>query len=212
MLFYFSATGNCLHVARNLDDNPLSIAQELKKDERVYQDETMGLVSPIYGGELPTIVQDFIATSTFQTDYFYVVLTYGNLDTAAAEWTYYFAKSHRVNIDYIGTIKMVDNYLPAFDMNEQMAMDKHEDEQIRQVKANILARVALIPHPDEKARKLYDMASRRPVEVNNGSQITVRTERCVGCGICTKVCPVGNFYIKDGKASRYQETCVFCQA
>ncbi len=41
MLFYFSATGNCLHVARNLDDNPLSIAQELKKDERVYQDETM---------------------------------------------------------------------------------------------------------------------------------------------------------------------------
>ena len=141
MLFYFSATGNCLHVARNLDDNPLSIAQELKKDERVYQDETMGLVSHIYGGELPTIVQDFIATSTFQTDYFYVVLTYGNLDTAAAEWTYYFAKSHRVNIDYIGTIKMVDNYLTAFDMNEQMAIDKHEDEQIRQVKANILARL-----------------------------------------------------------------------
>lgn len=154
MLFYFSATGSCLHVARNLDDNPLSIAQELKKDERVYQDETMGMVSPIYGGELPTIVRDFIATATFQTDYFYVVLTYGNLDTAAAEWTYYFAKSHRVNIYYIGTIKMVDNYLSAFDMNKKMAMDKHKDDQILQVKVKIAARVALILHPDEKARHM----------------------------------------------------------
>ena len=35
-------------------------------------------------------------------------------------------------------------------------------------------------------------------ELINGEQITV-TDKCVGCGICTNVCPRGLFYIEDKK-------------
>ena len=35
-------------------------------------------------------------------------------------------------------------------------------------------------------------------------------EKCVGCGICSKVCPIGNFYVDDTKkAARRINTCEF---
>ena len=38
------------------------------------------------------------------------------------------------------------------------------------------------------------------------------TDKCVGCAICTKVCPRSLFYIEDKKAKRKQNTCEFCLA
>ena len=53
--------------------------------------------------------------------------------------------------------------------------------------------------------------NRQMPDFNNGGQITVKGN-CVGCGICGKVCPIGNFYVEDGQAKRRQETCEFCLA
>ena len=212
MIFYFTATGNCLYVAKQFDENPISIAQELKKEELHYEDETIGIVSPVYGGELPKIVRRFIDKATFKTDYLYMILTYGMNDSVAGEWAYYYGKSQKVNIDYIHTLQMVDNYTPAFDMNEQKAMDKHIDENLKVILEEVKERKHFIPVPTQQARELYEMASRRPANVNNGSQITVDHDQCVGCGMCTLVCPVGNFYLKGNKAFRKHNECEFCLA
>lgn len=214
MIFYYTATGNSLYVARYIEDKPLSIPQELKKEALFYKDKTIGIVAPIYAGELPKTVRKFIEKATFQTEYFYMLLTYGNSDTVAGVWSYEFCRKNGIEVDYIQTVEMVDNYLPSFDMEEQITLHKRVDEQIRIIMMNIEKRVSDIPQPTIEGQKVYERISlkfQEHPELINGESITI-SERCVGCTICEKVCPIGNIMIENGKSVRQSKICDFCLA
>ena len=69
MIFYFTATGNCLAVARELDNDLHSIPQELKKTgPLVYEADTIGIVAPTYSGLMPRIVRRFLKRAEFKTN------------------------------------------------------------------------------------------------------------------------------------------------
>ena len=46
LLFYFTATGNSLYVAKQLENDPISIPQELRKANRHYISDSIGIVCP----------------------------------------------------------------------------------------------------------------------------------------------------------------------
>ena len=48
LVFYFTATGNSLFIAKSLSDNPISIPQELKKSNLSYEADEIGFVFPDY--------------------------------------------------------------------------------------------------------------------------------------------------------------------
>ena len=77
LLFYFTATGNSLYVAKQLENDPISIPQELRKANRHYISDSIGIVCPLFEFEIPKLVKDFIQGSSFETDYFYLLITYG---------------------------------------------------------------------------------------------------------------------------------------
>ena len=60
------------------------------------------------------------------------------LDFNAAELWNRISQKAGTKFDYINTLVMVDNWLPNFDMNEQMKMDKHITEQVEKIKADLL--------------------------------------------------------------------------
>lgn len=214
MLFYYTATGNCLYIAKQIDKKIYSIPQELKKEQLNYQAEKIGLVAPIYAGELPKTVRKFIETAHFETDYFYLVLTYGKEDSVGAVWSENFCQKQGIKVHYAHTIKMVDNYLPSFDMEEEMAIDKKIDEQLQEIIKDLQARKQFIKQPTEIGAKLYEIVCQRNQEhpeINNGEAITM-TDRCNGCKICEQVCPIGNIKVIDGKAVRLSKVCDFCLA
>lgn len=61
----------------------------------------------------------------------YIILTYGHDESDSPEFTARLAEKYSVFTDYIAAIKMVDNYLPVFDMNEETAIEKNVEEQIQ---------------------------------------------------------------------------------
>jgi ferredoxin len=150
--------------------------------------------------------------ATFKADYFYMIMTYGHDQSDSPEFTAKLAGERGVQVDYIGTVKLVDNYLPVFDMDEELAIEKHAEDQVAAEVRAVSGKTRKIPEATDEGRRLHqmvaDMGKQNPA-FNNGEQITV-TEGCVGCGICTKVCPIGNFTIKNGRAVRRSSTCEFC--
>ena len=63
MVFYFTATGNSLYVAKQLDEEQFSIPQEMNKSNRHYRAERIGIVCPLFEFEIPSLVKDFIRES-----------------------------------------------------------------------------------------------------------------------------------------------------
>lgn len=222
MVFYFTATGNSLYVARELaeslgGDELRSIPQELQReDELSYADETIGIVCPTFSGLMPRIVRRFLKRATFETPYFYVVMTYGMNASVAEEEAVAYGEHIGVHVDYATSVQLVDNWLFTFDMNEQQAMDKHIPEQMAELKAAIAERRLGHREPSDQQREAFTGANLRNCrwpEMTDGTQITVRPERCIGCGTCAKVCPLGRFFVGEDKlAHRTSEYCEFCLA
>ena len=160
------------------------------------------------------MVKQFLREASFQADYVYFILTYGFDQTDAPEYTARLAAEAGVRVDYIASIQMVDNYLPVFDMAEQIGMDKHVEEQLSAAVQAVSRREHGIPEATEEGRKLHAQVAamnRQQPAFNDGSQITV-LDSCIDCGVCQSVCPMGNFYLEGGKAKRKQTTCEFCLA
>ena len=87
---------------------------------------------------------------------------------------------------------MVDNYLPMFDMNEEIKTEKEIDKQIEKVIKDIIENKKEIPTPSdwdrEHTKELEKFNLEKP-EFNNGSKIDI-TDKCVKCGVYIKVCPL----------------------
>lgn len=82
IVFYF--TGTSLYIAKQIEKNPVSIPQVIHEGKTEYSADSIGIVAPVYGHELPQMVKDFLKKMTFHTDYFYIILTYGNRHGGAA--------------------------------------------------------------------------------------------------------------------------------
>lgn len=198
IILYFTATGNSLYVARQLADE-------------------IGIVYPIYGQMPPNMVRRFIQKARLKAAYKFAVLTYGNMQfVAAGIWDELSRKSGNA-FDYITSILMVDNWLPNFDMNEQIKIDKHIPESLERITADIAARKHEIPPTEERARQLFDRFIRdRGLDPEVGylmhsEDYFVVTDACIGCAVCTEVCPRGNYELTS-TGVKTKGDCDFCFA
>lgn len=215
MVFYFTATGNSLYVAKKLDKNPISIPQALKQSNLNFTDNAIGIVFPIYAGRAPEIVIEFLHRFTFNTGYMYFIGTYGNSDSAIGKTLPDECQKLGIRIDYLNTVAMVDNYLPVFDMENEKKADKGTEDKIKEIVSDIHAKKKYITQPTPQGLKLAKQVwtmEKLHLMVNDGSQLKILVNKCTGCGICKKVCPIDNIVIGSGIAVRRNAKCEYCLA
>lgn len=216
MIFYFTATGNSLYVAKKLAQAQnesfelISIPQEMDRSEAlVYEDDAIGVVYPIYGHMMPTLVKDFLKRASFKTSYFYFVLTYGARHANAVELCMDDAKECGITPNYISTLLMVDNWLPNFDMEKQRALipEKHIDEELERICEEVSTRKIWIEPVNDVDRAAHEqfLSSGLSFDAKNLEHfLEIYAEECTGCGTCAKVCPAGCIRINDeGVAVRH---------
>lgn len=216
MIFYFTATGNSLYVAKNLDEELISIPKELNKSERHYKADKIGIVCPLFEFDMPDIVKEFIKGSTFETDYFYIIETFGCHNGGVCERVKNFLDSINKKVNYINSLLMFDNAIIVFDMEQQRAIEdsKEVDKHIQYIKKDIDERRNYIQESLKEEIDFYN--GYQEMKTKNGPMYTFPLykieDRCLGCGTCSKVCPRGCVEMKNGLPIHDYTNCANCMA
>lgn len=214
MVFYFTGTGNSLYIAKQIEENPISIPQIIHRKNQEYAADSIGIVAPVYGHEVPLMVKDFMQKAVFHTDYFYMILTYGNRHGGAAELAKKFCDECGIAVNYIRVIMMADNWLPGFDMNKQKRIDKKVEENLAVILDDLAAHkngISEVTDTDRIAHQQF--LNRMSLMPPDAWQHLLRvTDDCSGCGICEKVCPSASVHMVNGKAVHIPGSCQTCLA
>ena len=114
----------------------------------------------------------------------------------------------------MNVLLMVDNFLPSFDMNKQKMLDKKVDEHIKQIQEDIEKERKYIAPVTDKDRLAHQEYLNRMAKMPKDTFTNIYriTDECIGCEICTKVCPKKCFTMENQKSIWHSEGCITCMA
>ncbi len=199
---YFTATGNSLYVAKKIGGNILSIPNLMKKNEIVIEDDKVGIIAPVYAGDMPHMVHEFLSKAKIKTKYLFFICTYGMSYSVAKLNAIYAINEMGLQLNYVNVVKMVDNYIPGFDIKNQLEnIEKKDTEgQLEKIcgdinnnvnnvsKINFLQKILLSIVKNTMGKALID---------KNAAKKYIIDAACILCGTCAKVCPANNIKVTD---------------
>lgn len=160
LVFFFSATGNSLYVARQAGGELLSIPQVMQGGQWEFEADEIGLVYPVYYFSLPRNVEEFLGKVKLTADYMFCIQTYSRGIGDVTDYLQHHAQKNNIRFDYVRTLRMRTNFLPYFDVSseESLAYDKNLPEDLQEIITDIRAHkhwIEPVELPEERRRKEY---------------------------------------------------------
>jgi formate hydrogenlyase subunit 6/NADH:ubiquinone oxidoreductase subunit I/flavodoxin len=239
VIYYFSGTGNSLTVARAIAKKlngklaPIPFAMESKKT-RVEAD-VVGIVFPVYYAindcGIPLIVNRFLeGLENLGSKYVFAVCTHGGMPGSTIGNLKKAIEAHGSKLACGFIIKMRNTNLST---TKQQKQHVDMENKVETISAYVSAR----KEGTFETRGLFRKIVLTPLflfeklvftyryrKLSGGAHLPFKklvpfadtsyrvNEKCTGCGICTKICPVNNIkMIEDKPAWQHQcETCYAC--
>ena len=226
-IYYFSGTGNSLHVARELEsrlpETVLVPMIDALRDDRIETTaETVGLVFPIHNLTIPVPVERFLQRADVRSArYIFAVATRLCSDRVFLNVDKILARQGK-SLDAYFSVEMVCTYTPLFQIPPQAAIAEMETE-LQKSLDGIQTTVASRQTHREKDDPLLFLLSRTLFPLIRAFMFKVRfpdmarsfyaDSRCTGCGLCEKVCLSERIRMKDDRPEWIESIdCVYCFA
>ena len=218
MIFYFSGTGNSKWIAQEIAEKTGDIAEsivDMNRNGRVpYKaetGETLGFVFPVYAWGPPLIFMEFASKVIFdESNYLFGACTCGGSAGNAME-----ILSKIVPLSSGFSFVMPNSYIIGSDVdtaNEAARKVKEAREKLPSVIEVIKEKKKVM---DIKKGALAGLKSSLICNLFNKYATNTDdffvTEKCVSCGNCVSVCPLGSISLVDGKP-KWESNCTKCLA
>ena len=208
MIYYFSATGNSMHVANRIAEAIGTQAQSIETastEIALSDNEPLGFVTPTNWNELPVLVREFIQKAGIrlaQKNYIFTVATYGFLQGFVCEDARRELKRKGITMNAGFSVKMPDNWTPMFDLSDPVKVQRQVDAaepQIDEVISMIKAGVHGNKSRDRMPYFLRPFTDRLLTYERQTRFFAVDKDVCIGCGLCAKKCPVQAIGMQDAE-------------
>jgi|WetSurMetagenome_2_1015567.scaffolds.fasta_scaffold381633_2 ferredoxin/flavodoxin len=239
-VYYFSGTGNSLYVAKGITAKTggtlIPIVSIMGKDDIKIDSEVIGIVFPVYYGELPVVIKRFAQQLVdIGQKYIFAVCTFGGSAGYSLKLLKRIIQARGGTLSATYRVHMPQNSFPKPFENHTRLFSTWEKKQLGQIinntynrkKGEFFKHVFLAPiflladhtvnFMKPTYRKSFIKLSNASADLNTNDLIHLNdtsfsvTERCNRCGICVKVCPVNNIEIVDKKPV-WQHRCENCLA
>lgn len=225
-IFVFSATGTSLAIAKKIskelgDTTLTSISKQYNEETDFTNDERVGFIFPCYYGDVPPIVKDFVERVKMDnSQYIFSIITAGgNAGNGLQILDELLSKKGKI-LNYGNSIAIASNYMVGWyytmiaSTNAKLEhILKASDEKIKQFALGIKEE----KHYIKKANRVGYIVSHilSPKKVIQDTRPWDREfgagDKCNGCGICKKVCPVQNIVLVNNKPE-FTHNCQRCMA
>jgi len=212
-IFYFSSTGNSLHVAKKIAEtisNDCSLVP-MREQAATSSDDVVGFVFPVYFWTLPKMVERFAnqVKITNKDAYVFAAVPHGGQIGGALARISHILRKKGITLHYGAKLRARSNYLPMYTVDDSEEARKQLNAELSQAaKAIAEKQVRRVP---KSTLFLSSLGSKFYPPKDSDRFFTV-SEACISCATCQKVCPASNIQLIEGTVEFLHkcEHCIGC--